>query len=307
MKATRISKLIGIPLRTVYDWIQKVEDDVDILEHHTNNFSQGIDDDTRMDIINDVIEAPRQASTRRLGARYDVSHTAVRDVLLNEGLEFRKPQKKHTLTKDEMEDRVFYCKDMLKYKASKIKSCFFSDEMGIRLTELYKPRKLWLLPYEEPDVVRIDVDVKINCWGAISWNGATSLHIFSQNLKNPLYQSIVNTHKMEMENLYPQRDFSYQQDNHPTHNKLDVFNNNENIEIIQFPTYSPDLNPIENVWATLKYRVARDAPMSEQELVQSLQYNWQQITILENLRPYIKILESRYRECIEKNGQRLPY
>jgi Txe/YoeB family toxin of Txe-Axe toxin-antitoxin module len=59
MKATRISKLIGIPLRTVYDWIQKVEDDIDILEHQPKNFSQRIDDETRMDITNDTKEAPR--------------------------------------------------------------------------------------------------------------------------------------------------------------------------------------------------------------------------------------------------------
>ena len=187
MKPTRISKLIGIPLRTVYDWIQKLEDDIDILEHQSKNFSQKIDDQTRMDITNDAKEPPSRAITRKLGARYDLSHTAVRDVLLNERFEFRKPEKKNTLTGDEMEDRVLYCKDMLKYKASKIKRCLFSDEMGIRLTKLYKPKKLWMLPHAELNEERIDQDVKVNCWGAISWNGATSLHIFSQNLKNPLY------------------------------------------------------------------------------------------------------------------------
>ena len=236
-----------------------------------------------MDITINAKEAPRWASTKKLGARYDLSHTAVRDVLLNERFEFRKPEKKNTLTGDEMEDRVLYCKDMLKYKASKIKRCLFSDEMGIRLTKLYKPKKLWMLPHAELNEERIDQDVKVNCWGAISWNGATSLHIFSQNLKNPLYQSIVNSHKIEMENLYQEKDFYYQQDNHPTHNKLDVFNDNQNIEIIDFPTYSPDLNPIENLWATLKYRVACDAPRTEKELIQSLQYNWQQITTVEIL------------------------
>lgn len=32
------------------------------------------------------------------------------------------------------------------------------------------------------------------------------------------------------------------------------------MSLIKFPTYSPDLNPIENLWATLKAEVKNDAP-----------------------------------------------
>jgi len=46
------------------------------------------------------------------------------------------PEKNYILTEDEMEDRVDYCKDMIKYRGRKIKRCFFSDEMGIRLSEI---------------------------------------------------------------------------------------------------------------------------------------------------------------------------
>jgi len=307
MKPTRISKITGIPLRKVYDWIQKIKDDIDIMEHQPKNFGHGIDDQTKMEILEEVKEAPGQASTRRLGAKFNLSHTAVHNTLISQGFEYRKPKAKHDLTEDEMEERVLFCKEMLKYKASKLKRCFFSDEMGVRLTDFYKAQKLWLLPEEELRVERISQDVKLNCWGAISWNGATSLHIFFQNLRNSLYQDIVACHKEEMESLYQEQDFYFQQDNHTTRQQLDVFDENPNIEIIEFPTYFPDLNPIENLWATLKQRVARGVPRTEDELIQNLQYNWQQINKVEILRPYIKTLESRYRECIEKNGERLPY
>jgi len=133
------------------------------------------------------------------------------------------------------------------------------------------------------------------------------LHIFSQNLNNKLYQDIVEEHREEMENLYQQQDFCYQHDKHPTHLIFEVFDDDEDIEIIDFPTYSPDLNPIENVWSTLKYKVACDAPESEEELIQNLQYHWEEIAKVENLRPDLATLESRYRQCIEQNGERLPY
>jgi len=307
MKPTRISKVVGVPVRTIYDWIQKIENNIDIFQHQTKNFGQKIDDQTRMDIIEEVKQDPRQTSTRRLGSKYDLSQTAVHNLLISQGFEYRKTQKCHDLTEDEMEERVAYCREMLKYKGIKIKRSFFADEMGIKLVDLYKGKKLWVLPGEEVKIEKVDQEVKVNCWGAISWNGATTLHIFSQNLKKTLYQDIVDSHKMEMEDTYQERDFFYIQDNHPCHQNLDVFDYDDNIDLIEFPTYSPDLNPIENLWATLKYRVAHDTPKTEDELVRSLHYNWEQLTKVEILRPYLKTLEGRYRECIEKNGIRLPY
>ena len=307
MKPTRMSKLIGVPLRTVQDWIFKIENDIDILEHHSKNICKKITEDTRMDIINEATQSPKRVSTRRLGAKHTVSHTMVRTMLIEEGFEFKKPEKKFTLTKDEMDNRVDYCRNMLKYRGRKLKQCFFSDEMGVRLSELHKARKMWISPQQQVQTDVIGQDVKVNCWGAISWNGATSLHIFFDNLNKRLYQTIVENHKEEMENLYEGQDFCFQQDNHPTHNNLDVFDDDENIEIIDFPTYSPDLNPIENLWATLKYRVACDAPLTRDELVESLERNWEEITEIENLRPYLETLTGRYEQCIEEQGNRLPH
>ena len=51
-------------------------------------------------------------------------------------------------------------------------------------------------------------------------------------------------HRDEMENLSHQQDFCYQHHNHLT---LEVFDYDEDIEIIDFPSYSPDINSIENV------------------------------------------------------------
>jgi len=189
MKSTRISKLTGVPLRTVQDWIQKLENNIDIFQHESKNLAMKIDDQVRESIVDDTKVAPTTSSTRKIGARYNVSHTAVRNVLIEEGFQFRKLPKKASLTEEEMENRVSYCKDMLKYKCKQIKRCFFSDEMGIRLTELSKGDKGWMQPQKKLKVERVDKDVKLNCWGAISWQGATSLHIFSDNLKIPFIKT----------------------------------------------------------------------------------------------------------------------
>src|SRR6185437_13285047 len=100
----------------------------DILKHHSNTFVQRIDEETKDNIIKDAANSPRQASTRKLGARHNTSHTSVHNILTEASFQFRMPEQKHVLTVEEMENRVSYCKDMLKYKSKKIKRCFFSDE-----------------------------------------------------------------------------------------------------------------------------------------------------------------------------------
>ena len=72
-------------------------------------------------------------------------------------------------------------------------------------------------------------------------------------------------------------------------------------------TYSPDLNLIENLWLTLKERVASDASYNETMSVNSLRSNWEIITTQENLCPYFENFHGRYFEYIEKEDHRLPY
>jgi transposase len=308
MKVSRISKIIGKSESTLYDWKKKLDNGTNIFEHKSKNFSPKIDDQKRNSIVREAIRSNKSVTSRRLAAKHDVSHTSVCNILKDKGLKFGKEDKNHVLTMDEEENRVKYCNNMLKYKSSKIKQTFFSDEMGVKLSEMSNYNKTWTLPTRKKvKTERNSRDVKINCWGAISWNGATSLHIYKENLRNPLYQGILGDHAMEMEEIYGNRKCYFQQDNLPAHGNVEILDDYPSIELLDFPTYSPDLNPIENMWSTLKYRVACDAPKNEKNLINSIKRNWEELTEVENLRPYIETLEGRYFECIEKKGARLHY
>jgi hypothetical protein len=274
----------------------------------TKNFSNKIDEKTRVNIQKQAERASKPISSRRLAAEFSVSHTTVCTILSEGGLKYGKNDKNHVLTAEERENRVDFCKDMLKYRGSKIKRTFFSDEMGIRLSEVSDTAKAWISTGKKKVITkRENQDVKLNCWGAISYNGATSLHIYKTNLRNDTYQDILGEHAMEIEDAYAGKRVYFQQDNHPVHGNVEILDDHPNIELLDFPTYSPDLNPIENLWFTLKYRVACDAPRTEEALVNSLLDNWEELTQVENLQPYLQTLEGRFLECIEQNGERLPY
>lgn len=304
MKPTRISRIINVPERTVQDWIQKTDMGIDVREVQPGRGRKPTKSPTiRRKILRTVSRSPYKYTTRRLGHLYDSSNSYVHGVLKGSGLKYSTSRVKHILNDDEKADRVAFCEDMAQNEGEKIYETFFSDEMGMKLSEAY-PKKTWRDPQKKVEVAQPLKDVKLNCWGAISANGATSLHIFKGSQKASVYQGIIDEHLLEMDDLYPEG-FYFQHDNHKTHTASENWLNDQDVVPLQFPTYSPDLNPIENVWNALKARVRHDAPKTEAQMKNSLIRNWEEITTKEALEPYFDDMVVRCEECMEIEGERL--
>ena len=77
-------------------------------------------------------------------------------------------------------------------------------------------------------------------------------------------------------------------------------------EIIDWPSNSPDLNPIENLWSIVKRNVERKMPRNFKDLRQFMVKEWNDIpqSIL------IGLVNSMKRRCeliIKSNGDRISY
>ena len=90
-----------------------------------------------------------------------------------------------------------------------------------------------------------------------------------------------------MRKMYPEG-FLFQQDNLKAHHAVDDWIEEQNLEQVTFPSYSPDLTPIENLWFSLKHNARHDSPRTGAELINSLQNNWQILTTPANLNPYFE-------------------
>ena len=73
------------------------------------------------------------------------------------------------------------------------------------------------------------------------------------------------------------RKFTFQQDNDPKAKTTLECLNNKKVNVLQWPSQSPDLNPIENLWHYLKIAVHKRRPTNLNNLEQICQ-EWAKIT-----------------------------
>jgi len=119
---------------------------------------------------------------------------------------------------------------------------------------------------------------KVHVWGAISAKGKFKLYLFEENLTSELYIKILRSRLAEMKKVFPEG-FYFMHDNDPKHKSRPVkeFAQKNLLEILPWPSYSPDFNLIERVWAWLKKKIAADSVENITELKKSIKKHWKSI------------------------------
>ena len=74
-------------------------------------------------------------------------------------------------------------------------------------------------------------------------------------MTNSLYEEILDDYLPEFKRIC-KGDVKILMNNHPVHKSMNslLFYKEHKIKVINFPPYSPDLNPIEKIWGKIKKR-----------------------------------------------------
>ncbi|KAK3099483.1 hypothetical protein FSP39_005100 [Pinctada imbricata] len=147
---------------------------------------------------------------------------------------------------------------------------------------------------------------KVNVWAGISYRGRTPICIFTGIMDSVIFQQILQ------DNLLPfvQREFidgfRLYQDNDSKHNSRSTQEWMRQVGILdtvmKTPASSPDLNPIENVWASLKLHLqTKVKPKRKEDLVRGIQEFWKSLTP-ESCRKYIEHIHKVIPHVILNNG-----
>lgn len=98
--------------------------------------------------------------------------------------------------------------------------------------------------------------------------------------------------------------FIFQQDGAPCHTAkkcVGWFRENK-VELMDWPGNSPDLNPIENLWARLKRAVAVQRPSNKRQLTEAVINSWFHVITEADLQQLVESMPMRCKAVIKAKG-----
>ena len=182
----------------------------------------------------------------------------------------------------------------------------FSDETMIQLDA--NITRAWHPKGARPSVPRKKFPAKIMFWSAVSTWFKFDLVEIEGTMTATKYVEMLRSKFIPWVRKQRKRAIVFQQDNAPSHTArhTKAFFEEDNIVCLDWPPYSPDLNPIENLWGILKQNVDARKPRTLAELRSISQEEWKRIP-MDMVRECINSMPRRLSSVIESNGEQTGY
>jgi transposase len=240
----------------------------------------------------------------------NISKTTVNEVLRSEGFKNVKPKKKPALTEIQKKNRLKFANQYKTKNLTFWKKCIFSDESPFE--EGGNCQKVWIKKDDPTPICPTKkFPLKIQVWGAFGWKNKSPLFLIEKGkrLDSTDYQNILSSTLIpNLQNLSFKNPILLQ-DGAPCHTSKSTCNflKSNNIKTIPtWPSQSPDLNVIENLWGIIKRNIDLSNVSSSQEIFEIVKKEWDMIpqSQIQNL---IKSMEKRLKAVISVKGGNTKY
>lgn len=271
-------------VRAAKFWWRRYEETGDLNERPRPGRPRILSPEEEQDIIERILENPFLTAVS-FAREFGVDVSAISSLFRRHGLKCRIAATELRLTQEHRINRVAFCHVMLEqWDEDRLESIVFSDEKTFS-TDPFWQKKCYRednTRHDEEHLVTKDASGHIthNYWGAIGIEGPlTPIVRIEGRLTAPSYmRQIIRRHVIPMMNTFEENGMPriFMQDNapqHTAHETMALFSR-QRFELMEWPPKSPDLNPIENVWARMVYDWPEVHPRNDENLHAAVVERW---------------------------------
>ena len=246
----------------------------------------------------------------------NVSAQTIRNRLHEGGLRARRPVVCPVLTAQHRGARLAFAIEHQNWHVRHWRPVLFTDESRFTLSTCDRRERVWRSQgerYAACNIVQHDRfgGGSVMVWGGISMEGRTDLY----RLENGSLTAIRYRDEILEPMVRPYAGavgpgFLLMHDNARPHvaRVCRQYLEDEGIDTIEWPSRSPDLNPIEHLWDIMFQSIRRRqvAPQTLQELTDALRQIWEDIP-QDTIRRLIRSMPRRCQACIQARGGHTRY
>ena len=250
-----------------------------------------------------------------------ISPQTVRRTLKKAGFKAKVRIKKPLLKSNHKRARLEWCRERQQWTVDDWKRVVWSDEVKINLIESNGRRYCWTegtgLSSKQIHPTLKYGGGSIMLWGCMTWSGAGGMAQVHGQMDSAQYIDILGKELLPtlqllsfLPSLHHGGTVFFQQDNDPKHTSRaakDWFSQ-QGITVLPWPSQSPDLNPIEHLWAIIKKRLGSypTLPSGVHELWDRVEAKWKKITPAD-CQALIESMPRRVQAVIRAKGAQTRY
>lgn len=248
----------------------------------------------------------RQVKELLLKKGINVSLNLIRRRLHESKIKYRSTNMKPFLSEKHVENRLNWAKENIDRDFSKV---IFTDESSFWA---WLPRRhAWSTQSNRVVQRTVKHPAKVHVWGCFCSKGFGVLYVFTGNLNAEKMNEIYRKCLLKSAKRWFGPDTSawvLQEDNDPKHRShaCTEWKRENGITTMNWPSQSPDANPIENVWSLMKMKLRGKGVFNIKQLSRRVREIWRSLP-LELAEKLVKSMPRRCQAIIDNNGDWTAY